>query len=189
MTTRSILLFLCLMTFVSACAPEINQSSLNAFQKNLQNLCGKTFEGVVISTDPQDEAWRQEILTLGPVSCPDDKTTRLPLAVGSDESRIWTLSLQDSGQHLDFRHTHFLKDGSLDPVTGYGGIATVDISTSTRAIFPVDEISKAIFSENGLDASMTNTWSIEIYPNQKMIYKLTREGRNFVAEFDLENSK
>jgi len=189
MKIRSILSNLCLMLFVLGCSPKMKSSSLAAFQKNLQNLCDKTFEGAVTSSDPQDESWRQEILTLGPVNCPDDTTTRLPLAVGSDESRIWTLTLENSGQRLDFRHTHFLKDGSLDPVTGYGGVATPDISTSMRTIFPVDEISKAIFSENDLDASMTNTWSIEIKPDQKMIYQLTRDGRNFVAEFDLANPK
>ena len=189
MKFRSILPNLCLVIFASACSQTTKSTSLNGFQKNIRSLCNKTFEGVVTSTDSQDEAWRQEVLILGPVSCPDDVTTRLPLAVGADESRIWTLTLQDSGQSLDFRHTHFLKDGTLDPVTGYGGVANPDKSTSSRAVFPVDEISKALFIKNGLEASITNIWSIEINPNQKMTYQLTREGRNFVAEFDLVSPK
>lgn len=179
----------CTAIVLAACSgPEIN-SPLVGFQSHLQSLCGKSFEGNVTSADPQDEDWRKEVLTLGPVTCPNENTTVLPLAVGPDQSRVWTLKLQDAGQSLDFRHAHTLKDGSPDPVTGYGGVATSENSTSTRAIFPVDEFSKANFEENGLLASMTNTWSIDIIPGKKMTYKLSRENRNFVAEFDLTNEK
>jgi len=180
---------LCVLSLAVGCADVNGNSSLGSFQKKLQSLCDKSFEGVVTSNDPQDDDWRQKILTLGPVNCPDTNTTILPLAVGSDRSRMWTLTLQDSGHQLDFRHAHFLKDGSPDPVTNYGGVATSDRSTSKRAVFPVDTYSKAIFSDNNLAASMTNTWIIEIKPNQKMTYQLMREGRNFVAEFDLDNPK
>lgn len=169
----------------SACSSPQEETPLTEFQNHLQSLCGKTVQGRVTSTDPQDEDWRREVLTLGPVSCPDTATTVLPLAVGTDKSRVWTLTLQDNGQRLDFRHAHSLKDGSPDPVTGYGGVATVDNSTATRAVFPVDDISKSVFAENGLKPSMTNTWSISINPGTRLTYQLSREGRNFVAEFDL----
>ena len=165
----------------------LENTSLIEFQSHLHGLCGMVVKGQVTSTDPQDEDWRKEVLTLGPISCPNAVTTVLPLAVGPDKSRVWTLTLQDKGQSLDFRHAHSLKDGSPDPVTGYGGVATADNSTATRAIFPVDEVSKAIFAENDLKPSMTNTWSISITPTRKMEYKLFREGRNFVAEFDLSS--
>ena len=174
---------------VSACSGQSAETPLNGFQTHLQNLCNKTFEGRVTSSDPQDEDWRKEVLTLGPVSCPNADTTVLPLAVGTDKSRVWTLTLQDEGQALDFRHAHTLKDGSPDPVTGYGGVATNENSTSTRAVFPVDAYSKANFKENGLEASMTNTWSITVQPGETMTYKLERENRNFVAEFDLSAEK
>jgi hypothetical protein len=36
---------------------------------------------------------------------------------------------------------------------------------------------------------MTNTWSIDVVPGKKMTYKLERENRNFVAEFDLTEEK
>lgn len=174
---------------LSACAGGGEGLPLTEFQSHLQILCGKTFEGEVTSTDPEDADWRGEVLTLGPVSCPDAETTVLPLAVGTDKSRVWTLQLQDDGQKLDFRHAHTLKDGSPDPVTGYGGIATNLNSTVTRAVFPVDDYSKANFEENGLIASMTNTWSIDVQPGESMTYKLERENRNFVAEFDLSEEK
>jgi len=162
---------------------------LQQFQTHLQSLCGQSYLGQVTSTDPQDENWRKETLTLGPVTCPDTFTTVLPLAVGADKSRVWTLRLEDGGTALDFRHAHTLKDGSPDPVTGYGGVATSDNSSATRAVFPVDDYSKNNFKENGLEVSMTNVWSININPGKTMIYNLNREGRNFVAEFDLTTPK
>lgn len=140
-----------MLLLVSACGTEVENKSLIEFQVNLQTLCGQIFEGHVTSSDPQDENWRKETLVLGPVICPNTKTTILPLAVGPDQSRVWTLRLQDEGQALDFRHAHTLKDGSPDPVTNYGGVATSSGSTSIQAVFPVDEFSKTFFSENGLD--------------------------------------
>jgi len=176
------------LTF-AACSGPSSGSPLTEFQSHLQSLCGKTFEGQVTSTDAVDEDWRKEVLTLGPVTCPNGETTVLPLAVGSDKSRVWTLKLEGDGQALDFRHAHTLKDGSPDPVTGYGGVATNENSTATRAVFPVDAYSKANFKENGLEASMTNTWSIIVDPGKTMTYKLERKNRNFVAEFDLTEEK
>ena len=182
---KSLIVTTCIALGFAACSGPAAVSPLKEFQSHLQSLCGKTFEGNVTSTDPQDDDWRKEVLTLGPVTCPNEVTTVLPLAVGPDQTRVWTLELQDAGQSLDFRHAHTLKDGSPDPVTGYGGVATAENSTPTFAVFPVDDISKAVFAENGLQPSMTNSWSIEIKPGLKMTYKLSREGRNFVAEFDL----
>ena len=174
---------------LSACSGAPSVSPLIEFQTHLQSLCGKTVQGRVTSTDPQDESWRKSVLTLGPVSCPNAETTVLPLAVGADHSRVWTLTLQDAGQNLDFRHAHTLKDGSPDPVTNYGGVATESNSTAARAVFPVDDISKAVFAQNDLQPSMTNTWFIDIKPGAQMTYSLKREGRNFVAVFDLTQSK
>lgn len=175
-------LFIGLTSCSKSSAPEL---PLQQFQSHLQSLCGHSFTGQVTSTDPQDENWRKETLTLGHVTCPDNLTTVLPLAVGADKTRIWTLRLEDDGHRLDFRHAHTLKDGSPDPVTGYGGVATSELSSPLRAVFPVDEFSKNNFAENGLEPSMTNVWAIDIIPGEKMIYSLNREGRNFVAEFNL----
>lgn len=184
------LLTLILPLSLGACSNESAEDApLKQFQTHLQSLCGHSYLGQVTSTDPQDENWRKEALTLGPVTCPDTSTTVLPLAVGADKSRVWTLSLQDGGRALDFRHAHTLKDGSPDPVTGYGGVATSKNSSPIRAVFPVDDYSKKNFKENGLEVSMTNVWSIDINPGKTMTYSLNREGRNFVAEFDLETAE
>ena len=175
---------------MTACSAPAKQTPLTEFQTLTCNpSAARSFEGLVTSQDPQDADWRKETLTLGPVICPDDGTTVLPLAVGPDKSRVWTLQLQEAGEALDFRHAHTLKDGSPDPVTGYGGVATTETSTALQAVFPVDEFSKKNFDENGLQASMTNVWSITIDPDQSVTYKLTREGRLFVAEFDITAPK
>lgn len=187
--SKAVTAAICAALTITACAGADRSEPLTEFQSHLQSLCGKTYEGQVTSSDPQDEDWRKEVLTLGPVTCPNADTTVLPLAVGADKSRVWTLTLQDEGDALDFRHAHTLKDGSPDPVTGYGGVATNANSTATRAVFPVDDYSKANFKENGLEASMTNTWFITIKPGEKMTYQLSRENRNFVAEFDLTQEK
>jgi len=99
---------------VASCSnPSAPDLPLQQFQTHLQSLCGQSYQGQVISTDPQDEDWRKETLTLGPVTCPDNLTTVLPLAVGSDRSRVWTLRLEEDGEALDFRHAHTLKMGRL----------------------------------------------------------------------------
>ena len=182
---KSPIIWAAVLCVASGCSVKPETNALTEFQGHLQSLCGKILQGQVTSTDAIDENWRKAGLTLGPVSCPNALTTVLPLAVGTDESRVWTLKLDDEGRRLDFRHAHTLKDGSPDPVTGYGGVATVDNSTATRAVFPVDAISKAVFDTNNLQPSMTNTWTISIEPGALVKYRLFREGRNFVAEFDL----
>ena len=88
----------CAALILVGCSAPADTSSLTAFQTHLQNLCGNTYEGQVTSSDPQDEDWRKEVLTLGPVSCPNGDTTVLPLAVGDDKTRVWTLTLQDKAK-------------------------------------------------------------------------------------------
>jgi len=63
---------------LAACSEHASEASvLQHFQTHLQSLCGQSYLGRVTSTDPQDENWRKEVLTLGPVSCPDSVTTIL----------------------------------------------------------------------------------------------------------------
>ncbi|WP_409433232.1 hypothetical protein ACJ3XI_01670 [Litorimonas sp. RW-G-Af-16] len=155
------------------------------YQVNMKSLCGQTLTGSVVSDDPEDADWRGKVLTVGPVECSDARNNsaiRMPLAVGDDQSRQWSLIPRADGLLLSHRHT--FKDGSPDPVTGYGGLAE-EPGTATRKNFPVDEFSKALFLENGLDASVTNVWTMEIIPGEVFAYELNREGRHFRAEFPL----
>jgi hypothetical protein len=126
------------------------------------------------------------VLTVGPIVCEQSGQNTVitaPLAVGADKSRIWTITSNET--QVKLHHAHTLKDGTPDPVTGYGG-TTVDAGKATRQDFPVDEYSIKLFQENGLEASVTNVWSLEIRPGEIFAYELNREGRHFRAEFPLK---
>ena len=53
-----------------------------------------------------------------------------------------------------------------------------------RAEFPVDAYSIDMFQREGLTASVTNVWAMEITDNM-FAYELSRENRFFRVEFDL----
>ncbi|PTB82479.1 hypothetical protein C9986_02810, partial [Pseudidiomarina aestuarii] len=84
----------------------------------------------------------------------------------------------------DFQHIHLHEDGSPDAVSPYGGQA-LTAGTAQMQSFPVDEASKALFMENGLDVSVTNTWTIEFVDAETMAYELRRPGRIFRVHVDL----
>jgi hypothetical protein len=82
------------------------------------------------------------------------------------------------------KHDHRHEDGTPDAVTMYGG-DTAAVGTSTRQEFPVDAESIALFETQGLTASVTNIWAMEIEPGARFVYELARPGRLFRVEFDL----
>lgn len=178
-----------LLRFLSVALPVTLLWACNGTPKPLtefQSLCGHSYKGEVVSTDPQDADWRGEVLTIGPVTCTDTERVAIPLAVGTDQSRIWIFS--ESGEQIEFRHQHTLKDGSPDPVSQYGGFASVKErleSGGIRLEFPADEQTRRIFEENDLEVSMTNVWAVELTPGDQFIYHLTRSNRDFKAVFDL----
>ena len=110
-------------------------------------------------------------------------TLRIPFHVGNDRSRTWVVTRTADGLRLKHDHRH--ENGEPDAVTMYGG-ATVAPGTATRQEFPVDADSVATFRREGLDASVTNTWAMQIDPGKTFVYALTRPGgRRFEVEFDL----
>lgn len=165
----------------------------DAFTAQLMTLCGQSFTGEVVSDDAADADWRGKTLTVGPVACEVD-AFYMPLAVGEDTSRTWGIS--PSKDSITLKHDHRLKDGSPDPVTQYGG-TTAEMGTANRQEFPVDDYSIAMFKREGLTASVTNTWAVEIEAGKRFAYELSRplteeqraagdtRGRFFRAEFDL----
>ncbi len=115
----------------------------------------------------------------------DDPTRelRVPFHVGEDHSRTWVVTRTDSGLRLKHDHRH--EDGSEDVLTQYGG-DSVEAGTAQRQEFPVDADSIALFKREGSDASITNTWAMEVEPGQRFLYELSRPGgRMFQVEFDL----
>ena len=108
---------------------------------------------------------------------------RIPFHVGEDRSRTWVLTRTPDGLRLKHDHRH--RDGAPDAVTMYGG-DTADAGTMARQAFPVDAESVAMFQRDGLAASVTNVWAMEIEPGRRFAYELSRPGgRLFRVEFDL----
>jgi hypothetical protein len=89
------------------------------------------------------------------------------------------------GTGLRLKHDHRHADGSADKTTMYGG-DTSAAGSAVRQTFPVDADSIALFLAQGMQASLTNTWAMEIRPGSEFVYELSRPGgRLFRVSFDL----
>ncbi|WP_250885801.1 hypothetical protein [Shewanella jiangmenensis] len=150
------------------------------FFDSLKALCGKAFEGKVARSDSSDNAFAKSRLVMHVREC-GDSVIKVPFHVGEDHSRTWVITRTDAGLRLKHDHRH--QDGSEDKVTQYGG-DTADIGSARWQSFPVDAESIANFKANGLDKSVTNVWHLGLNP-QVFSYRLTRENRDFLVEFDL----
>jgi hypothetical protein len=149
---------------------------------NLNELCGQSFEGRLVTTDPADADFAGKKLVMGPVACKPGEVS-IPFAVGDNRSRTWVISRTGTGLRL--KHAHLHDDGSEDKVSRYGG-DTADAGTATRQEFPADEFSKLIFRANKLERSVTNIWAVEAVPGKHFAYELRRPNRFFRVEFALE---
>jgi hypothetical protein len=153
-----------------------------AFWESLSALCGNAYEGeLTVYHARMDTSWLEQRLVMHVRECGDDEI-RIPLHVGEDRSRTWVLSRTESGIRLKHDHRH--EDGSEDATTWYGG-HTTDPGRAWRQTFPVDAYSQGLFLAQGLDASITNIWAVEVHPGSRFAYELLRVGRHLRAEFDL----
>jgi hypothetical protein len=156
----------------------------DAFLAAIARHCGQAFAGRVVVDQPAspDSAFAGKALVMHVRDCGADQV-RIPFHVGDDRSRTWVLSRTPTGLRLKHDHRH--ADGSADAVTMYGG-DTAEAGTAVRQAFPVDAESVAVFEREGLAASVTNTWAMEVEPGQRFLYELSRPGgRLFQVEFDL----
>lgn len=156
-----------------------------AFFSRLTALCGKTFVGKVVTTDPADSSFMGKPLVMTVATCSADEI-RIPFHVGEDRSRTWVVTRTATGLRLKHDHRH--ADGVEDVISQYGG-DTAGAGTEARQEFPVDEYSKALFTRENRQVSLTNTWAIEVHPGSMFAYELRRPGtpaRHFRVEFDLE---
>lgn len=142
--------------------------------------CGRAFEGRVVSTDAADKDFAAERLVMEVRACTPDEI-RMPFHVGADRSRTWVISKTPGGLRLKHDHRH--EDGTDDAVTMYGG-DTAGEGTAVRQEFPVDAFSIDMFEREGLAASVTNVWAIDVDP-EMFAYELRRANRFFRVEFDL----
>jgi hypothetical protein len=153
------------------------------FVKNIAALCGKAFQGKVVSTDAADADFAKETLVMHIRQCSADRI-EIPFHVGENRSRTWVITQQDNA--LTLKHDHRHEDGVEDKVTQYGG-TTKSIGSKSRQEFPADEFSKHMFTREGLAASVANTWAVEIHENETFVYELSRPNRLFRVSFDLTN--
>jgi hypothetical protein len=175
----------CVVFFIMAAFAGTAWASPSAppdqFFAGLKQLCGKSFNGRLVTTDPADADFAGKALVMGEVACTDSEVA-IPFAVGENKSRTWLITRTESGLRL--KHVHKHDDGSEDPVSRYGG-DTATPGTATRQEFPADDFSKQLFTANKLDRSLTNVWAVEIVAGKQFAYELRRPGRFFRIEFDL----
>jgi hypothetical protein len=168
-----------LSTPVFAQAPAQPQ---DAFLARLNALCGQRFEGQVVSTDAADADFQGKRLVMHVRDCAADEVG-IPFAVGEDHSRRWVITRTAGGLRL--KHDHRDPQGEIHGYHLYGG-DTAEVGTASRQQFPVDQESIDQFVAGGAQVSTTNTWAVEVHPDQMFAYELSRPGgRFFRVEFDL----
>lgn len=174
--------FFCAATALAlaACAGEPAPAPADTFMTGLAAHCGKAYEGALVSTDESDAGFASERLVMHVRACAPGEI-RVPLHVGENRSRTWVITRTEEGLRLKHDHRH--EDGSEDAVTQYGG-DSAEVTSATRVEFPVDQFSIDLFTREGLTASVTNVWAMEITDNM-FAYELSRENRFFRIEFDL----
>ncbi|PHR65048.1 MAG: hypothetical protein COA51_06630 [Idiomarina sp.] len=171
---------------VVACAPAEQASTTGyvaeqtTFIDAFRPYCGQAFAATIVEDNQPSAAWDKPLVVH--IRDCEENVIRMPLHVGDDRSRTWVLT-QHPG-YIDFQHYHLHEDGSADDVSPYGG-QTLAAGSATMQAFPVDEASQALFIENGLDVSVTNTWTISFVDDKTMSYKLSRPGRIFEVHVDL----
>ena len=186
---------ICIPLILAGCGapPEVEHD----FWSALQSHCGKAFVGQLVSEDEADADFRNAEMVMHVSECGEDRVA-IPFHVkpaGSDwdRSRTWLVTRTEQGFRLKHDHRH--EDGESDAVTMYGG-DSIPPGTRQTQDFPVDSESIALFEREGLAASVTNVWSIEVDPagteNATFAYQLRRyeaegapEDRHFRVEFDL----
>jgi hypothetical protein len=166
---------------------EVSMAPSDAFMAAVAAHCGKAFEGRIAVNEPRTDApdpFEGKRLIMHVRGCEDPAhELRIPFHVGDDHSRTWVLSRTENGLRLKHDHRH--EDGSPDAVTLYGGDSKPP-GTAQRQSFPVDSDSVAMFRKADMLASVQNTWAMEVEPDQRFVYELTRPGgRHFQVVFDL----
>jgi hypothetical protein len=157
-------------------------SAQERFFARLSTLCGRAFEGRIVSPPVEsDAAFAGKRLVMHVRSCSDDDI-RIPFHVGEDRSRTWVVTRTAAGLRLKHDHRH--ADGGEDSLTQYGG-DTVEEGGDQRQEFPADAFSKAMFVRLNSAQSVPNVWAMEVEPGSVFTYELRRPGRFFRVEFDL----
>lgn len=169
------------LLLLGGCASLGPARPADAFFERLRGLCGKSFAGRVVTTDPADAAFAGKPMVMRVADCSDSQV-RIPFAVGEDRSRTWVVTRTDKGLRLKHDHRH--EDGAEDELSQYGG-DTATPGSAARQAFPADAFSRTLFLAKGNSASVDNVWAMEIHPGATFAYELRRPNRFFRVEFDL----
>ncbi len=149
---------------------------------SLAALCGKAFEGRIVSPPvAADASFAGKRLVMHVRECTAN-TIRVPFHVGADRSRTWVVTRTAAG--LRFKHDHRHEDGSEDRLTQYGGDSLVP-GSPVREMFPADAFTKQLLVREGNVAGAANVWALEVHPGRSFAYELRRPNRFFRVEFDL----
>ena len=166
-------------------ADSVEAAPADTFYRHIAALCGRSFAGRIVANTPASttpDPFDGKALVMHVRECSEGEL-RIPFHVGEDRSRTWVITRHAGGLRLKHDHRH--ADGSPDATTLYGG-DTRESGTAQRQAFPVDAESVAMFQAQGMQASLTNTWAMEITPGSEFIYELSRPGgRLFRVGFDL----
>ncbi len=171
---------------LASCSSVHDRDPRANFFDRLAALCGRTFEGRIVSPSVEaDRDFAGKRIVMQVRDCDSDEI-RIPLAVGDDRSRTWIVRRGGAGgpAALALAHDHRHADGSEDRLSRYGG-ATIAPGSTSRQEFPADAFSRELFARENITASIANVWAMEIRPGTLFAYELRRPGRFFRLEFDL----
>ncbi len=175
----------------------LSASPQDQFFAALSSHCGLAYRGALVSSDAADADMAGREMVMHVRTCSASQIA-VPFHVQNadgtwDRSRTWLITRNEGGAGLRLKHDHRHADGSADAVTFYGG-DTANAGTARMQEFPVDAESIAMFRTEGLTASVTNVWRVEVDPmprrgtaasGARFAYQLSRANRLFRVEFDL----
>jgi hypothetical protein len=173
--------FLLIMALVGCARSADTPAPQQQFFAALQSLCGKAYQGRVVTTDDADRDLASSRLVMHVRTCSPNEV-RIPFHVGDDRSRTWVISRTAGGLRLKHDHRH--EDGSADALTQYGGDAR-SAGSPRRQEFPADPMSRDLFVREGISQSAANVWAMEVEPGRLFAYELRRPTRHLRVEFDL----
>ena len=162
------------------------EPSADGFFTNLHSLCGEKFVGsMTFPVDGQD-SFKGKTLVAEFTNC-DDDVVRVPFNVGEDASRTWIFSKTSQGLRL--KHEHLLKDGSIDPISDYGGDSVNSKErlrdSSLSRSFPADSFTQQLIPE-----AATNVWTVSLSADlQILTYHLERHNKaRFTAVLERQSN-
>jgi hypothetical protein len=178
--TRRLALVPLLLLAACAIIPQ-GAGPQDLFWERLQALCGRAYQGRVVSTDPGDRQLAAARLVIHGARCEPD-SMRLAFHAGADASRVWVIARTAAG--LSLTHIHRGEDGREEVRSHYGGDTRAP-GSARRQAFPANARTRALFVREDIASAGANIWSLELVPGQMLAYAIDREGRHLRIEFDL----